>query len=320
MPTAPSPRPTDVAIVVVCAVALAVTVFLPWWGRDRAAAAEVVLAIEAHRALVQPGDVVLIHPPWRDDVVTEARRRVTLPRGALLTETFTRRHGDPWPAMVVVAEGVHPWPASLEARRVDSGAAIVVDGDVRFFRLPAAPGTRKPPEPPTTTTTTPTAPTIPTAPSVTPTAVHVRDASGTRTECPWDARLRRHVCVGLASWMTVGSDTLVIGGRREACTWSHPISGGELVVDFGLVDVARGLRLQAALSNAAADNPDGAAVAYTLIVDDVASGSPLVVHHRRGFEQAFLPPRPGQATVRLVVTTTNDGQRHTCFRLTQEAR
>ncbi len=270
--------------------------------------------------MVQPGDVVLVHPPWRDDVVTEARRGLALPPGALLTETFTRRHGDPWPAMVVVAEGVHPWPASLEARRIASGAAIVTDGDVRFFRLPAAPGTRKPPGPTASTTMTPTAPAIPTAPSVTPTAVHVKDAGGTRTECPWDARLRRHVCVGLAQWMTVGPDTLVIGGRREACTWSHPISGGELVVDFGKVDVSRGLRLQGALTDAAADNPDGAAVTLALVLDDQAIPSPVVLHHRHGFEQTFLPPRPGQADVRLVVTTKNDGQRHTCFRLTQETR
>ena len=145
------------------------------------------------------------------------------------------------------------------------------------------------------------------------------DHTGARTNCPWDSRLRRHVCTGLAAWMTVGSDTLVVDGRNEACTWAHPISGGRVIIDFGIVDLGLGLRLQAALSDAAVDNPDGAAVNYVLVIDDVPTDPPLLVHRRRGFQSLGLAPRRATARVQLTVSTEHDGQRHTCFRLRREA-
>jgi hypothetical protein len=314
MPSARVADVGDILTVVVCGLALALTLLQPWWGRDRVDADVVVAAIDRHRELIQPGDLVLVHPPWRDDVVELARRSLTLPPGAHISEAFTRRSTDAWPAITVVAEGVHPWPAAIEARRRASHAAIIDDGTVRFFRLPADPAATSTVGAKVGTTAGTTAGT-----DLIPTRVEVSDAAGARTDCPWDSRARRHVCTGLAAWMTVGADTLVVNGRNEACTWAHPISGGRVVIDFDTVDVSHGLHLQAALSDAAVDNPDGAAVNYALVVDDVPSAQPLVVHRRRGFQSMGVPPRAGTARVQLIVSTEHDGQRHTCFRLRREA-
>jgi hypothetical protein len=81
------------------------------------------------------------------------------------------------------------------------------------------------------------------------------------------------------------------------------------------VDLDAGLTLEAALSDAAADNPQGAAVTCTLRIDDEERA--VTVHRRRGFSALTVPARAGRARVQLVVTTPHDGQRHTCHRLTR---
>jgi hypothetical protein len=113
--------------------------------------------------------------------------------------------------------------------------------------------------------------------------------------------------------MTVGEETMQIAGRKTACIWSHPISGGRLVIDYGDLDLAGGLTFEAALSDVAADNPQGAPVTFTVRVDDVART--LTVHRARGFARLALPATaPGRVVVE--VATGHDGQRHVCHRFT----
>lgn len=292
-----TPRLRDVVVIVAFGVALLVTVVAPWWGRDRLEPAAVVAVVGAHAGLVQAGDTVIVHPPWRDDIVDALRTGVSLPRDVVVTEAFTRGHGEAWPAVVVVAEGVHPWPASLEARRLALGVDVVEDRGVRLFRLPAD--------------------AVKGGIDLGRATVHVEMADGGRVACPWDARMKRHVCKGLSPWMTVGDDVLQVGGRRETCTWSHPISGGRVVIDHGLVDVGGGVHLEAALSDAAVDNPTGAAVTYSLRLSSGATdeAQTLTVQRAKGFAAVDVPGRPGTARLQVIVSTDDDGQRHTCHRL-----
>jgi hypothetical protein len=290
-----TPQPRDVVVIVAFGVAFLVTLLTPWWGRDRLAASAVVDAARATLpALVEPGDLVLVHPPWRDDVVAALRApgAVNLPAGVVVTEAFTRRHGDPWPALVVLAEGVHTWPASVEARRRALGVDVTEVGGLRLFRLPGD-----------------TAPKG--AVDVESARVRVERGDGSVVPCPWDAGRRRHVCRGLGPWMTVGQEAMQIAGRKADCIWSHPITGGRLVIDYGRVDVGTGLTFEAALSDVAAGNPEGAPVTFTVRIDD--SARTVTVHRARGF--AALPiTGNGVAHVVVEVATANDGQRHACHR------
>jgi hypothetical protein len=290
-PRSPIAAATAVAVF---AVAVVVTVGQPLLARD-APAAQFVDALDAARALVRTGDTVLVHPPWRDDVVVAVRAAGVVPASTPVTDAFAPRHGDPLPPLVVVADRGWPLPAVLAdaqpavlARR--DGVVVLRIGDADRPALGAAPLERA--------------------------AVHVEAADGTRVDCPWTEARRRHVCTGLPEWMTVGDDALTIGGRRERCTWAHPTTNGAVVVDFGaLPSSGGGWRLSLALTDQAADNPHGAPVTATLIVDDDRSA--VTVHHERGFHDVVVggDGTTSRAHIAVRVTTPDDGQRHTCFRL-----
>ncbi len=292
-------RAVDVAVVVAFVVCAVVSVVVNVNAQSDDPAADVVVAavaeqLAAQTALVQPGDRVLVHPPWRDDVVDALIAGGVFPRGVGVSEAFTRLSDGPWPALVVVDVGGGPLPASISARREAQGAATFRSGDVQLFRLGA---------------------------DVAGAGLDVRSADvsvevkGKRIRCPYNSQRARHVCPGLPQWMTVGDETMQVGGRSERCIWAHPISGGRVVVDYGAVDVSAGLDFAAALSDAAADNARGAAVDLDLVVDDVVAAHARV-HHQRGFDRHRVDGRAGVvARVKVVVSTDNDGQRHTCFRL-----
>jgi hypothetical protein len=282
------------ATIGVFACALLVTVAQPLLARD-APVDRFVAALQASRALVRPGDTVLVHPPWRDDVVAVVRSAETVTATTSVTEAFSPRHGEPLPSLVVVADAGWTLPAVLVAAqprevgahdgivvfRIDGGAAAAANGA-----------------------------------DVARASVHVQTAAGVRVGCPWDATRRRHVCTGLPGWMTVGEETLVIRGRRERCIWAHPTTDGAVIVDFGsLPTTPAGWRLSLALSDQAAANPAGAAVTATLAVDEAQAA--VTVQHDPGFRDVVVARNVAGATARVVVrvTTPDDGQRHTCFRL-----
>jgi hypothetical protein len=274
--------------------AVVVTIAQPLLARDRAAA-RFVDALSAARAQLQPGDTVLVHPPWRDDVVAALRAAGVVPASTPITEAFAPRHGDTLPPLVLVADDGWTLPAVLadahpqELAQRD-GVVVFRVGETERPAVDAAPLQRA--------------------------AVHVETADGTRVDCPWNPARRRHVCTGLPEWMTVGDDTLVVGERRERCTWAHPTTNGVVVVDFGVVPTSRaGWRLSLALTDQAADNPNGAPVTATLVVDD--DSADVTVQHDRGFHDVVVVGGGASPRARVAVrlTTPNDGQRHTCFRL-----
>ena len=102
-----------------------------------------------------------------------------------------------------------------------------------------------------------------------------------------------------------------INGRRELCTWSHPISRGRLRIDYGTVDLGDGRTFEAALSDGAASNPQGAPVTFIVTVDEQTRS--VRVHRQRGFSGVLLPG--GTHHLVVDVLTDNDGQRHVCHRL-----
>jgi hypothetical protein len=281
-------RGAAVVVVAAFAASLVVTVAVPACDDD-ASAASFAAAASAHADVVRPGDRVLVHPPWRDDVVDAVAAVVP---GHLVTEAFAPRHGEAWPALVVIADRRWPLPRAIADR---AGDPVATDGAIALYRVAASGGGDG-------------------AFDLAGASVYVDDAVAGRVACPWSAARGRHVCAGLPEWMTVGDDTLTIDGAATRCTWSHPRTGATLVIDYGLVDVDGVVSLDVALSDGAVANARGAAVTAALFVDD--DEARVTVQRQRGFHSARVDVGdPRQARLRLQFTTPDDGQRHTCFRL-----
>lgn len=276
-------------VVVVFVCSLLFTLVQPLWSSVDAPAQAFVAALRVHQALVVPGDIVLVHPPWRDDVVMAIRAAGLVPDDIVVTEAFAPRHGEAWPRLVVVADASWPLPAAFRGRLAfagdhDSGVSVLTTID-----------------------------------SLSPTAFDIARATVTVTgggeaevQCRWNSQRRRHVCPGLPPWASVGPDTVLIEQREQACVWAHPMTDRTLVVDYGVVHVDNSVTLSLALTDAAAANPDGAAVMARLLVGDHEGR--VSAHHHQGFSTTRIE-HTGAATLRVELTTRNDGQRHTCFRL-----
>jgi hypothetical protein len=325
------------------AASLLVVLATPWCTRDRVTAvADWKSALERNLDVVHAHDIVLVHPPWRDDVVG-ALRSIALPAGVVVTDAFSPKHGEPWPSVVVIREknGL-ALPRALRDRADESTARV--DGDLEIVRLRRLEGgddrsgersgeqggdaqigddesgvrvrgrdlsddlaaaivdVRVP----STTTATPD----PSTPA---------SSSPERIACPWDPLKNRHVCAGLPEWMHVGVETLPVDGRDVRCTWSHPKTNATLHVRFPKVhfDAGASLTLDLALTDGAADNTTAAPVFATVSVDDKPLFGAVKAPGKRGFvtKASAVANAPRDADVELVITTPNDGQRHTCFRL-----
>ncbi len=122
---------SDIIAIVVFASALVVTVAVPTCGGDTASADDVSAIVARHSAALAPATTVIIHPPWRDDVVPAVRAHVA--QTVTVTEAFTIKHGEAWPQAVIVAVDDFPLPSLWRDRVVDT----VTDGPVRIMRVRA---------------------------------------------------------------------------------------------------------------------------------------------------------------------------------------
>lgn len=304
------------AVLAAFAASFVVVLATPWCTRDRVQ--EPAVFVDAVRAataagLVKAGDVVLVHPPWRDDVVAAlraaaARSTGVLPERARATTAFAPRHGEPLPPLVVVTDDGLPLPRSLR-RRVDDEQALR-HGQVQVFRVEDARGDGG-------------ADARDLALALSDAHVEVRPPGGAApVVCAWNALQQRHSCPGLPEWMYVGVQELPVGGARTRCVWAHPIGGGVVSVRWPRPLLLDELRLELALTDGAADNARASAVDAELLVDDSSLAHLTKSPGRRGFSSVLVPVGPAArsaAALELRITTANDGQRHTCFRLTTTA-
>ncbi len=328
------------AVVALFALSVAMVVAVPWCERDRVPDPGVWKEALAHDVgALRPHDLVLVHPPWRDDVVKALRGVPGLPPGVVITDALAPRHGDPLAPLVVVREaGGPPLPRALrglveERTRFEEGgveiirlAASASDDEVGVRDLSddiaqAHVEVRMEPRPPPGPALLPPAPAAGPPPSTAPGGlggIKRGRSPPSLIGCPWDALQGRHVCPGLPAWMHVGVEQLPIDGKRVACTWAHPITGGAVVVDFPHAHLLAHLKLELALTDGAADNTTAAPVSAALAVDGVPVATLDKPPGRRGFvsRTVAVDGAPRDGSVELRITTPHDGQRHTCFRLT----
>lgn len=304
-------RGPSLAVLTAFAASFLVVLLTPWCTRDRVQ--DPTAFVDAVRAagaagLVQAGDVVLVHPPWRDDVVKALRAASVLPAGARATTAVAPRGGEPLPPLVVVTDGGLPLPRALRALLAPAaGVRSLRHGPVEVLRLEAAAAAEG------DDVTHDLAAALPEA------RVEIRPPGAAPVSCRWDAHQRRHACPGLPQWMYVGVQELPVAGARTQCVWAHPISGGAVSIRWARPLLKDELRLELALTDGAADNRAGAPVQAEILLDDASLARVTTIPGRRGFTSSVVPidaPARAAHTLELLLTTPDDGQRHTCFRLT----
>jgi hypothetical protein len=254
---------------------------------DDAPAADYVAALAG--VALSPRDTLLVHPPWRTDVVAALRSTT-----ATATEAFAPKHGERWPPLVLVRDRGHVLPAVFATRPQQR---LAVSGDVEVVRVGDARGS---------------ADAAHDAFDLAGADVFV-DVDGDRVPCPWVPAEQHHVCTGLPQWMKVGEESLTIAGKSERCIWAHPKTGATLVIDYGVVDVGKGVDVDVALSDVAADNRAGKGVEVDVAVGDAVGR--VSVAGKRGFVRTRVAASVPEARLTLRLTTPNDGQRHLCYRV-----
>ena len=285
-------------VVAFFALSLLWTLLTPWCTSDGASAADYVEAARAAAARAPDGALVLVHPPWRDDAVRALRAASVFPPGTAITTALSPRHGEPLPALLVLRDSAAPPLPRALRRHIDAEER---HGAVRVAALQpvAEDDTRRD-----------------LSDWLAQAEVSVKREGSTQS-CAWSPLAQRHLCEGMPEWVHVGVENLPVGGRTERCTWAHPVTGAALTVRFPHVRLLGALELELALTDGAADNAALAPVRAELLVDGTPAASLDTRPGQRGFVRtAVTTGAPRDASVELRFTTPNDGQRHTCFRLT----
>lgn len=293
-------------VVAFFALSLLWTLLTPWCTSDGASAADYVEAARAAAARAPDGALVLVHPPWRDDAVRALRAASVFPPGTAITTALSPRHGEPLPALLVLRDSAAPpLPRALRRHVLEEER----QGAVRAAVLQA---TRD------GTTSRDLSDGLAAAEVEVAIAANVElKGDGSSQRCAWSPLAQRHLCEGLPEWVHVGVENLPVGGRTERCTWAHPVTGAVLTVRFPHARLLGSLELELALTDGAADNAALAPVRAELLVDGTPAASLDTRPGQRGFVRTSVTTgAPRDASVELRLTTPNDGQRHTCFRLT----
>ena len=290
------------SLVLAFALSLIAVVVTPWCTRDRVREPPVWVEAVRESAMVAQGDVVLVHPPWREDVARALRASGAIPAGALVTTALSPRHGEPLPPVVVVSDGSAPLPAALRVR-VD---AVKERDGIELVRLHArAPTTQLGPR------------SLLDRMSRAQVELRPLEGSDETVDCAWDPLRARHACAGMPDWLHVGVEELPIGGETVRCAWAHPKTDKVLSVRFPRERLLDTLELSLGITDASATNAAAAPVTAVLRIDGVERGRVTKQPGSRGFakQKIRVDGAPKDADVDVEITTPDDGQRHACFRL-----
>ena len=117
-------------------------------------------------------------------------------------------------------------------------------------------------------------------------------------------------CPGQPPWNNVSPTTLKVASGDWPCVWAHPFGGHDLTIDLGERVLGDRLELEAALTDDAAQTPNGASVSLRLEVDGVGVRSLTRTNSPGILRDTLATPRGRKAGVRLIVSTPSDGRRH----------
>lgn len=283
------------------ALSLLVVVATPWCTRDRVTAP--LRWVEAVRdsSMLAPGDILLVHPPWRDDVVRALRANGAIP-SRTVTTALAPRHGEPLPAVVVVSDGSAPLPRALRERidTTEEHGALVLSR--LLARAPTSKGGARS-----------------LLDDLAQARVELRPLSGSAPviPCPWDPLRDRHSCAGMPEWLHVGIEELPVGGESVRCAWAHPKTDKLLAIHLPRARLLDSLELSLGLTDGSALNAAAAPVTALVRIGGVESAQLIRQPGTRGFavQRISIAGAPRDADVDIEITTPDDGQRHACILL-----
>lgn len=252
-------------------------------------------AFEAIKQDMGPQDMVLIHPPWREDVVkiltdlphSQWNVRTTLPTGhwamgkiVLLKD----RNGPPLSRRILNMNRTSKTGISSEID-IQFLQIAHLDEHVDFMKL------------------------LPTA------SVEVQSDKGKVTKCKWQNKTRRHICPGLPNWIYVGPHEMSSGNKTKTCIWSHPAKNGTLSISFPNPPIQKILEFEHALSSNAVRSQNKSPVTVDIYLDQNVLKK-LSRNNRVGFQASkILTPLTTVKILELKIRAKKDGARHYCFNL-----
>lgn len=290
-----APRARAIAVVALFVGALVVSFVRPLVNARDAEVASLVDAARTHASALPRGGRVLVHPPWRDDVVRAVKDARVFAEGTVVTVALSVKHGDPPPPLLVVADARHPLPASLvRATRVlgeESDVVVRVTHDDAMGPLDLS---RR----------------------LFEARVHVERADGSVVDCRYQPSTDAHTCAPLPTWNRVARETVKSGKESRACIWAHPVSRGHVVITFPGVVSSGPLTFTHAFADSALQSKNDAPVTTTVQIDG-KDALRAARDKREGFARRTVPfPSDGAPhDVVVRVTTEDDGARHYCFTL-----
>jgi hypothetical protein len=276
------------------ALALLVSVVRPLLAARDVEKERMIETVRAHVADIPRGGRVLVHPPWRQDVVDGVRASRLVATETPVTVALSVKHGEPPPPLLVVADATHPLSGMLlKSTRViaekDGVVVRVTDGaratdafDLSSRLLEAK--------------------------------VHVEKSDGSTIACRYVAASEKHDCSPLPTWNRVAKETVASGGTSRTCIWAHPLTGGTISVTLDDVRAQGPLTFGHAFADSALRSPNKAPVTTTVHVDGKE-----VLRAARDAQPGFAvrqfawPDDGAPHTLEVRVTTTDDGARHYCF-------
>ena len=244
---------------------------------------------------VKPGDLVLVHPPWRHDVIQQLQKShqdkaaytLVLPAGAITS------------GQVFVLKDKNAPPLSKRILEMTTLKAIETVDDIEIHSLKST----------LTESGLNFLSMLPMA------KVEVIKKNGVTTACRWQNTKRRFTCPGMPNWVYVGPHKMKSGKTQKSCIWSHPAKNATLKIAFPNPPPNSQIYFEHALSTNAVRSDNKSPVVAAIFADE-AKIKKMSRGNQTGFAATTinLPSRPTQ-NLTLEITAKNDGARHYCFNL-----
>ena len=257
-------------------------------------------AFESISKELKPGDIVLIHPPWRHDVIEDLHANIqnstmstlVLPTGPVITgRVFVLKDKQAPPLSKRVAQMTSIEPVQLvDEIEIHSLKSTLTESALNFVS------------------------TLPLA------KVEVLKENGAAIQCKWQNTKRRFTCPGMPNWVYVGPHRMKSGKTQKDCIWSHPAKNATLKIAFPNPPPNSQIRFEHALSTNAIRSDNRSPVIATLFADETKMKR-LSRGNQSGFASTTfdLPKKPIQ-NLTLEITAQKDGARHYCFNLKAETK